>query len=50
MKTKPGRAKPEVFCSAYKSQEVWDGKGNLVVKPDIEYLEEKSIDPNKKSF
>src|SRR6266446_5688664 len=50
IETKDGGIKPEVFCSAYKLQEVWDGKDKLVVKPNIEHLEEGGIDSSEKTF
>jgi hypothetical protein len=40
IETKPGKAKPEVFCSAYRLQEMWGGKDKSVVEPNIEHLEE----------
>jgi hypothetical protein len=29
---------------------MWDGKGKLVVEPNMEHLEERGIDSGKKSF
>jgi hypothetical protein len=50
IKTKLGNANPEAFCSAHKLREVWDGKNELVVEPNMVHFEEKGADSSKKSL